>query len=136
MITDPNSGVASVQATRAIPVTISPWVNEPLLDIQGFLCSRDLARLTRRPRWVLLGLALIGKFPRRRCYRGRLVGWCRAEVLEWMTRDLAVEAENGERLTAPRRCARRDPRQACLPLECGRTPGPACTSLRSTRSTP
>jgi hypothetical protein len=136
MITDPNSGVPSAQATRAVPVTISPWVNEPLPDIQGILCSCDLARLTRRPRWVLCALALMGKFPRKKRYRGRLVGWCRAEVLEWMTRDLAIEANNDERLYAPRRCARRDPRQACLPLECGRTPGPACTSVRSRRSTP
>ena len=67
-----------------VAVTISPWVNEPLPDIQGLLCSRDLARLTRRPRWELFGLALLGKFPRKKRYRGRPTGWCRAEVLEWM----------------------------------------------------
>jgi predicted DNA-binding transcriptional regulator AlpA len=98
-------------------VTISPWVNEPLPNIQGILCSRDLARLTRRPRWVLWGLALVGKFPRKKRYRGRLVGWCRAEVLEWMTRELAVELGNPGRLNAPRRCAHRHPRQGCLPLD-------------------
>jgi hypothetical protein len=80
--------------------------------------SYDLARLIRRPRWVLCGLALIGKFPRRKRYRGRIVGWCGAEVLEWMTRELAVEAETHERLNAPRHCVRRQARQACLPLEC------------------
>lgn len=130
------SGKVAGQNTRAPAVTISPWVNEPLPNIQGILCSRDLARLTRRPRWVLCGLALMGKFPRRKRYRGRLVGWCRAEVLEWMTRDLAIATENDERLNAPRHCARRHPRQACLPLECARTLGPACTSLRSARSRP
>jgi hypothetical protein len=107
------------QKTRATTVTISPWVNEALPNIQGILCSRDLARLTRRPRWVLCGLALMGKFPRKKRYRGRVVGWCRAEVLEWMTRELAVEPETQERLNAPRRCARRYARQQCLPLECG-----------------
>jgi hypothetical protein len=106
------------QKTRAATVTISPWVNEALPNIQGILCSRDLARLTRRPRWVLCGLALMGKFPRKKRYRGRVVGWCRAEVLEWMTRELSVETANDERLNAPRRCARRHARQQCLPLEC------------------
>src|ERR1700730_262864 len=108
---------ASGRTTRAATVTLSPWVNEPPPRTPAILSSRDVPRLTRRPRWVLCGLALMGKFPRRKRYRGRLVGWCRAEVLEWMARDLAVEPENDERLNAPRRCARRHPRQACLPLE-------------------
>jgi predicted DNA-binding transcriptional regulator AlpA len=111
------AGMTAGQKAHAA-VTISPWVNEPLPDIHGLLCSRDLARLTRRPRWELFGLALIGKFPRKKRYRGRPIGWCRAEVLEWMTRELAVEAEAQERLNAPRRCERRHARQQCLPLEC------------------
>jgi predicted DNA-binding transcriptional regulator AlpA len=112
-------GVVSGHKTRAATVTISPWVNETLPDIHGILSSRDLARLTRRSRWVLCGLALIGKFPRKKRYRGRLVGWCRAEVLEWMTRDLSIKSESREGLNGPRSCARRHPQQACLPLECG-----------------
>jgi hypothetical protein len=113
------AGVVAGQKARAVAVTISPWVNEPLPNIQEILCSRDLARLTRRPRWVLCGLALIGKFPRKKRYRGRLVGWCRTDVLEWMTRDLSIETESREHLNGPRRCSRRHPQQACLPLECG-----------------
>src|ERR1700722_8670578 len=109
---------ASGRTTRAATATLSPWVNEPLPDIQAILSSRDLARLTRRPRWVLCGLALMGKFPKRKLYRGRLVGWCRAEVLEWMARDLSVEIESHERFNEPRRCTQRHPRQTCLPLEC------------------
>ena len=133
------AGVVGGQQTRAVAVTVSPWVNEPLPDLQGILCSRDLARLTRRPRWVLCGLALIGKFPRKKRYRGRLVGWCRAEVLEWMTRELSVEKNGHERLNAPRRFARQQPRQTCLPLECpsacvstGRSQ-PACSLGRHDR---
>src|SRR5579863_6255806 len=113
------AGIVSGQKSREATVTISPWVNEPLPNIHGILSSRDLARLTRRPRWVLCGLALMGKFPRKKRYRGRLVGWCRAEVLEWMTRNLSIETESRERLNGPRRCSRRHPQQACLPLECG-----------------
>lgn len=112
------AGLVAGQRTRTATVTISPWVNEPLPDVQGILSSHDLARLTRRSRWVLCGLALIGKFPRKKRYRGRVVGWCRAEVLEWMTRDLSVEMESQARLNGSRRCARLHPRQACLPLEC------------------
>jgi hypothetical protein len=112
------AGVAPGQRTRPATVTISRWVNEPLPDVQGLLCSRDLARLTRRPRWMLCGLALIGKFPRKKRFRGRGIGWCRAEVLEWMTREVSIEPERHERLNGSRRCSRRHPRQACLPLEC------------------
>lgn len=114
-------GMTAGQTTRPPAVRISPWVNEPFPDVRGILCSRDLARLTRRPRWELFGLALIGKFPRKKRYRGRPIGWCRAEVLEWMTRELVVVPETEERLNVPRRCTRRYTRQQCLPLEC-RTP--------------
>ncbi len=105
------------QKMGAVAVTISPWVNEPMPDLQGILCSHDLARLTRRPRWMLHGLALIGKFPRKRRYGGRAVGWCRAEVLEWMMRGITVEKESDECLNALRHRAPQDPRQTCLPLE-------------------
>jgi hypothetical protein len=104
------------QTIAATTVTISPWVNESLPNIHEILCLSDLARLTRRPRWILCGLALIGKFPRKKRYRGRLVGWSRAEVLEWMTSELAVETEGHERLNVPLRCADRHPRHSCLPL--------------------
>src|ERR1700676_2515046 len=119
MTIEATAGVTAGQNTRAPAVRISPWVNEPLPDVRGILCSRDLARLTRRSRWELFGLALIGKFPRKKRYRGRPIGWCRAEGLEWMTRELAVAPEAQERLNTPRHCAHRHARQACLPLECG-----------------
>jgi hypothetical protein len=37
------AGVAAEQNTRAVAVTISPWVNEPLPNIQGVLC-RTISR--------------------------------------------------------------------------------------------
>jgi predicted DNA-binding transcriptional regulator AlpA len=106
--------------TSRVTVTLSRWVNEPLPDIHAILCSHDLVRLTRRPRWELFGLALIGKFPRKKYYQGRPIGWCRVEVLEWMTRGLAVAPKRLSRLHNHRRCARRDARQQCLPLGCDR----------------
>jgi predicted DNA-binding transcriptional regulator AlpA len=118
MSIEATAGTTAGQSTRAPALRISPWVNEPLPDVRGILCSRDLARLTRRPRWELFGLALIGKFPRKKRYRGRPIGWCRAEDLEWMTRELVLVPGTEERLNAPRCCTRRPARQQCLPLEC------------------
>lgn len=37
--------------------------NEPLPDLHSILYSHDVARLTRRPRWLLCGLVLIGALP-------------------------------------------------------------------------
>jgi hypothetical protein len=118
MTIEATAGTSGTLKTH-VAVTISPWVNEPLPDIQGLLCSRDLARLTRRPQWELFGLALIGKFPRKKRYRGRPIGWCKSEVLKWMTRELTVAADDHERLNGTHRCTRPPPRQTCLPLECG-----------------
>jgi predicted DNA-binding transcriptional regulator AlpA len=83
-------------------VTLPPWVNEPLPSLSDLLSAHDAARLTRRSRWVLSGLMLLGRFPKRRRYQGRLIGWNRNEVLEWLCRDLATIREQG---AGPRRCS-------------------------------
>ena len=69
-------------------VSLSPWINEPLPDWEQLLSARDVARLTRRPRWMVLSLALFGRFPRKRRFRGRGIGWLRSDVVHWLTRDL------------------------------------------------
>lgn len=106
-------------------VALSRWVNEPLPAWQDILSAHDVARLTRRPTWILYGLALVGRFPRECQYRGRRIGWLRSDVLNWMTRELTIKA------SAPRVIARsyhrreRSSRQHCLPLDfsspCGRS---------------
>lgn len=132
MTTDAIAGQRAGERNGTTTVTLSPWVNEPPPNIHEILCSRDLVRLTRRSRWELLGLQLIGKFPQRKRYRGRPLGWCKTEVLEWMAGGLSVAAaDSTERLNGTRRCARRHARQGCLPLEC-RSP---CISTRRERST-
>ena len=99
-------------------VALSRWVNEPLPAWQDVLSAHDVARLTRRPTWILCGLALVGRFPRKCQYRGRRIGWRRSDVLAWMTRELTIKA------SAPRVIARsyhrleRGSRQHCLPLNC------------------
>jgi hypothetical protein len=109
-------------------VTLSRWVNEPLPPFQELPSAHDVARLTRRPKLVISGLMLLRRFPQKRRYRGRQVGWLRADVLDWMSRDLALD-ETPQ--LAPRHCLHRPPpRQACLPLECR---GP-CAARRSGRN--
>lgn len=115
-------------ATRAISVVISPWVNEPHPPLHKLLSSHDVARLTRRPSWLLISLSLIGRFPRKAKFHGRAIGWRQSEVLEWMARDLDV----AEQPTVSRLCLRRRPQQACLPFTCAapRTPRPGCSDTR------
>jgi predicted DNA-binding transcriptional regulator AlpA len=95
-------------------VVISPWVNEPHPPLHKLLSSHDVARLTRRPLWLLTSLSLIGRFPKKAKFQGRAIGWRQSEVLDWMARDLNV----AERAPAKRVCPRRRAQQACLPLNC------------------
>jgi predicted DNA-binding transcriptional regulator AlpA len=71
-------------------ISLSPYVNEPLPDWEALLSSHDVARLTRRPRWMVLSLVLLGRFPRKHRYHGRNIGWLRSDVLTWLSRDLGV----------------------------------------------
>lgn len=106
------SSRANQNALVPPPVTLSRWVNEPCVPLTEILSAQDVARLTRRPWWILLSLSLVGRFPKKTSYRGRPIGWCRSEVLAWMAQDLVLEPELGAR----RRCVRRCPRQRSLPL--------------------
>ena len=113
---------------EASSVVISPWVNEPHPPLHKLLSSHDVARLTRRPSWLLTSLSLIGRFPRKAKFHGRAIGWRQSEVLEWMARDLNV----AERTTAPRVSAHPRAQQVCLPLTCAApcTPRPGCSNTR------
>jgi predicted DNA-binding transcriptional regulator AlpA len=92
------------------PVVVSPWVNEPYPPLTELLTSHEVARLTRRPRWLLLGLMMIGRFPKKARFRGRALGWWLPDILEWMAKDLLDRHRTSLR-------SLRQPRQACLPLE-------------------
>ena len=65
-------------------LTLSKWVHERFPPWEQLLSAHDVARLTRRPRWVLLGLMLLGRFPRKHCFHGRRIGWLRDDVLDWI----------------------------------------------------
>ena len=67
-----------------LQVSLSRWVNESLPSWQEILTAHDVARLTRRRRWVLETLTLFGRFPRKHRFHGRRIGWQRRDVLLWL----------------------------------------------------
>jgi len=110
MATEPTTSPAErPHPPLRVMINISRWVNESSPPLMEILSAHDVARLTRRPRWLLIGLSLVGSFLRRVTLRGRRVGWHRSDVLAWMAGDLAIESAD----TPPRPCACRRPRQPC-----------------------
>src|SRR5271170_2275060 len=67
-------------------VSISRWVNEPYPAWEQILTAHDVARLIRRPPWMLCSMAAIGQFPKKMRFRGKNIGWLKADILEWMAR--------------------------------------------------
>jgi len=65
-------------------VSISRWVNEQYPQWDLILSAQDVARLTRRHRWVLAAMAALRRFPRKRKFHGRAVGWHRGDVVRWL----------------------------------------------------
>ena len=124
MSSDRTSSNPDVATTlRSTIVTISPWVirADPRFA-RNFMRARRGAIDAATPGWILYGLALIGRFPRKRRYRGRPIGWQRLEViLDWLTKGL--EAANDDDFNQPsqmrRASLKHHPRQGRLPLECG-----------------
>lgn len=126
------AGKSISTANKLTSVVISPWVNEPPAPLHKLLSSHDVARLTRRPSWLITSLSLIGRFPRKAKFHGRRIGWLRCEVLDWMARDLHMT----EQTTAPRVCSRQQAGQACLPLECATPYAPVSAGSNARRRKP
>ena len=121
----PSSQLAASNPSRN--VVLSPFVNERFPAWEDLLSAHDVARLTRRPRWMLAGLAFFGHFPRKRRYHGQGIGWLRSDVISWFTRDLKAGGCRAEEVTIARRrvnrplaleqaypCWMRRRREACL----------------------
>lgn len=112
--TSESSAVATTIIRTSHDLRLPRWVNEPLPDLRAILSASEISRLTRRPRWLLLGLAVFGQFPKRRTHCGKPVGWHRADVLDWLTQNMEIEEESAGTTSV---CRSARPRQACLPLE-------------------
>jgi predicted DNA-binding transcriptional regulator AlpA len=131
MSSDASLAPQAIASASSRNVVLSPWVNEPLPAWEELLTAHCVARLTRRPRWVLVSLVLLGRFPRKCRYHGRGVGWLRSDVLSWRTKELEM---GGCRAEAASIARRRISRQGSLPLECAypctarRGRGPCCPS--------
>src|ERR1700693_2521204 len=126
MNSDESSPVHPASPAASYRVSLSPYVNEQFPNWEELLSARDVARLTRRSRWMVLSLALLGRFPRKRRFRGRGIGWLRSDVIHWLSKDLRATTCH----SAPAQTLRpRVARQTSLPLECT----DACVSRRSRR---
>jgi predicted DNA-binding transcriptional regulator AlpA len=125
--TSESSSVAPSIIRTSQDLRLPRWVNEPLPDLRALLTANEISRLTRRPRWLLLGLAVLGRFPKQRTHCGKPVGWHRADVLDWLTQNMAIEDDCK---VEARTCRSARPRQACLPLEMDATHHPVCIPQR------
>jgi predicted DNA-binding transcriptional regulator AlpA len=130
---------AATPSKSTIPssnVCLSKWVNEPLPPLNEILSSHEVARLTRRPRWVLATLTFLGKFPRAHRYRGRGIGWRQSEVLNWLLKGDPARALDDEHLPRAHGCSRAIPAAPCIATSKPRmrsTP-PSVTPVTSTQS--
>ena len=73
--TNESSPVAPTIIRTSQDLRLPRWVNEPLPDLRALLSASEISRLTRRPRWLLIGLAVLGRFPKQRTHCGKPVGW-------------------------------------------------------------
>jgi hypothetical protein len=114
-----NSVQDGIETGVCVPqrVSISRWVNEPYPAWDLILTAHDVARLIRRPPWMLGSMAAVGQFPKRQRFRGKNIGWLKADILDWMARTSQCRA--AALLNKPN-CYRRHkfdpPNQQTLPL--------------------
>jgi len=88
------------------PVSLSNRVNEPLPPLSFLLSAHDVARLTRRHRWLLFALTAIGRFPKQQRFRGHAIGWHRNDLAHWLEskRELKARLHRRNQLRRLGRC--------------------------------
>ena len=122
--------------TAAPRVSLSRWVNEGLPSCQELLTAHDVARLTRRRRWILETLTLFGRFPRKQRFHGRRVGWRRRDVLLWLGADNSAGSPTPCTLEISRTPLQRELYLRHPPCYRSRSHRPRCSSARSERVSP
>jgi predicted DNA-binding transcriptional regulator AlpA len=136
------SGSGTVTPTRVLDrrVFISKWVNEKIPASDQILTAHDVARLTRRRRWVLSTLTILGKFPKKQRFQGRFVGWRRSDIEHWLcvhrSPGLPADSRASRSSESIRSCSTR----LCLGYRRHKIRGmatlrPRCARRRATRKT-
>jgi predicted DNA-binding transcriptional regulator AlpA len=116
-------------------VSISRWVNEPYPNWDRILTAHDVARLIRRPPWMLSTMAAVGQFPRKQQFRGKKIGWLRADILEWMARtQRSPITTTSDKAYCPRRRQSNPPDQQTLPLRHASSPALSGQKIVSSRA--
>lgn len=90
--TDSVSRTLVTPPARPARVLLSRRVNEPLPPLNQVLSAHDVARLTRRHRWVLYALTALGRFPKQQKYRGHPIGWHRRDLANWLENNRELKA--------------------------------------------
>lgn len=109
------SGTPAASSVRRANVSLSKWVNERLPSWHDTLSTNEVARLTRRHRWILQALALLGYFPKAERFHGRRIGWRRADVKHWLSMRSPLR-RTAANLTSKVTRTVSTPKQHCLPL--------------------
>ena len=76
----------------AARVLLSKRVNEPFPPLNLVLSAHDVARLTRRHRWVLYALTALGRFPKQQRFRGQPIGWHCRDLAHWLENNRELKA--------------------------------------------
>jgi hypothetical protein len=79
---------------------------------------------------MLCSMAAVGQFPKRQRFRGKKIGWLKADILEWMARTAACRPAKSSDKTIRRRKLVPESEQS-LPLEC---PGAHTLNVHNTLS--
>ncbi len=104
--TDSVSRTLVTPVAPAARVLLSKRLNEPFPPLNQVLSAHDVARLTRRHRWVLYALTILGRFPKQQRFRGHPIGWHRRDLASWLEskRELTARLHRRNQLRRFGRC--------------------------------
>lgn len=94
-------------------LSLSRWVNEKFPPWTELLSAHDVARLVRRPRWMIPGLVFLRRLPKQRRYHGQPVGWMRSELTAWLAHDRRVTTRRKHKATPALAAQRELPLRRC-----------------------
>lgn len=106
------------------------WINERYPPWTELLTAREVAGLVRRHPCELSALVVIGRFPRKRRFRGLASGWLRSDIEAWL------EHQPSRRKTtlAPGHCANVSRSRHCSAISRPSFHAPACHGMRPSLS--